>query len=47
MMSLSQTNLLMVQVSLRQSMLLTQELAENSDNALAELDEEASDLDDV
>ena len=47
MMSLSQTNLLMVQVSLRQSMLLTQELAENSESAIAELDEETSDLDDV
>ena len=47
MMSMASTNLIQVQVALRQSMLLTQDLAENSDNSVAELDEENSDLDDV
>ena len=47
MLSLASTNLIQVQVALRQSMLLTQDLAEASESALAELDEDNSDLDDV
>jgi len=45
-MSLSATNLLQVQVALKQSMLLTQDLAENADSSLADLEEE-TDMDDV
>ena len=40
-------HMLQVQVALRQSDLLTKELAENSDNSIAELEEETSDIDDV
>ena len=47
MLSLASTNLIQVQVALRQSMLLTQDLAENADSTVAELDEESNDLDDV
>ena len=47
MMCLASMNLLQYQVALRQSSLLTQELAECSDSSVAECDEENSDLDDV
>ena len=47
MMCMASLNLIQYEVALRQSSLLTQDLAESSDSAVAECDEENSDLDDV
>ena len=46
-MSLTSANLLMVQVALNQSRLLTQELAEDAESSLVDVDENESDIDDV
>ena len=45
--SLASTNLIQVQVALRQSDLLTQDLAENAESSLVDIEEAESDLDDV